>query len=43
MFFRAPNNMFGYMIVHLTFREPQVVVRARVYANVYLALHLLQR
>ena len=41
--FRAPNNMFAYTIVHLTFRAPQVVVYARVYANKYLTLHLLQR
>ena len=26
-FFRAPNNMFAYTIVHLTFRAPQLVVR----------------
>ena len=38
MFFRAPN-MFAYTIVHLTFRAPQIVVRARVCANVYHALY----
>ena len=36
MFFRAPNNMSPYMIKHLTFYAPQIVVRALVYANVYL-------
>ena len=30
-------------IVRLTFRAPQIVVRARVYANVYLDVHILQR
>ena len=30
-------------IVRLTFRAPQIVVRARVYANVFLAVHILQR
>ena len=29
-------------MVHLTFCAPQIVVRGRVHANVYLALHLLQ-
>ena len=43
MFFRAPNNIFAYTIVHLTFRAPQIVIRARVNTNVYLAVHLLQR
>ena len=43
MFFHAPNNMFAYTIVHLKFRAPQVVIHAHVYANMYLALHLLQR
>ena len=33
---------FAYTIVHLTFPAPQIVIRARVYANVYLAMHLLQ-
>ena len=42
-FFRAPNNMFAYTIVHLTFRAPQIVVRACVRANLYLVVHLLQR
>ena len=42
-FFWAPNNMFLYIIAHLTYSAPQIVVRARVYANVYLAVHLLQR
>ena len=37
-FFRTPNNMFACTIVHLTFRAPQTVVRARLYANVYLAV-----
>ena len=40
---RAPNNMFTYTIVHLTFPAPQRVVRALVYANDYLAVHLLQK
>ena len=35
--------MFAYTIVHLTFRAPQIVVCACVYANVYLVVHLLQR
>ena len=35
--------MFAYKIVHLTFCEPQIAVCAHVYANVYLAVHLLQR
>ena len=35
--------MFAYMIVHLTFRAPQIVFCAGVYANVYLAVHLLRR
>ena len=38
--FRAPNIMFAYTIVHLNFRVPEIVVRARVYANVYLVVHL---
>ena len=42
-FFRTRNNMFACTIVHLTFRAPQTVVRARLYANVYLAVHLPQR
>ena len=42
-FFCAPNNMLAYTIVHFTFRAPQIVVPVRVYANVYLAVHLLQR
>ena len=41
--FRAPNNMLAYMIVHLTFCAPQLVVRARRCANGYLAVHPLQR
>ena len=41
-FFCAPNNMFAYMIVYLTFCAPRIVVRADVYANIYLAVHLLQ-
>ena len=40
---RVPNNMFEYTIVHLIFRAPQTVVRLRMYAKVYLAVHLLQR
>ena len=40
---RVPNNMFEYTIVHLTFSAPQTVVRLRMYAKVYLAVHLLQR
>ena len=43
MFFRAPNNMFVYTIMHLTFCTPRIVICAPVYANVYLALHLQQR
>ena len=35
--------MFKYTIVHLTFAEPQTVIRARVYANVYLVVHQPQR
>ena len=31
------------MFVHLTFRAPQIVIRARLYTNVYFAVHLLQR
>ena len=42
-FFRAPNNMLAYKIMHFTFRAPQIVVFAHVYANVNLAVHLLQR
>ena len=40
--FHAPNNMFPYTIVHLTFCALQVVVWASMYANVYRAMHLLQ-
>ena len=42
MFFRAPNNIFVYTIVHLTYRAPQIFICARVYTNVYLlpAMHL---
>ena len=36
--FRAPNK-----IVHLTFRAPRIAVRARVDANVYLTVRLIQR
>ena len=43
MFFRAPNNIFAYTIVHLIFVAPQKVVCARVYAHVYLVMHLVQR
>ena len=32
--FRVRNNMFAYMIVHLTYRAPQIVIHARLYANV---------
>ena len=42
-FFLAPNNMFAYMVVHLTFCAPQILDRARMYANVYLVVHILQR
>ena len=31
------------MMVHLTFSAPQIVVHVCMYANVYLAMHLLQR
>ena len=41
--FVKPNNMFAYTIVYLTFSAPQILVRARVHLNVYLALHLPQR
>ena len=30
--------MFAYTFVHLTFLTPQIVLRARVYANAYLAV-----
>ena len=43
MFSRAPNNMFVYAIVHLTFRAPQIVIRAHVYTNVYLAVYLTKK
>ena len=42
-FFCAPNNVSAYTIVHLTFWEPQIVDCVRVYANVYLTVHLRQR
>ena len=42
-FFRTPNNMFAYAIVHLAFPAPQIVVSACMYANVYLTVHLLQQ
>ena len=42
MFLCAPNNKFACTIVHHTFCAPQLLVRARVYANVHLAVHLLQ-
>ena len=35
--------MFVYNIRHLTFCAPQTVIRACVFAKVYLAVHLLQR
>ena len=41
--FRAPNNMLSNTIEHLTFCAPQIVICARMYTNVYLALHLLQK
>ena len=41
-FFRAFHDMFAHTIMHLTFRAPQIVIRACVYANVYLNVHLLQ-
>ena len=34
--FCAPNNMFAYTIMHLTFCAPQIIIHARVYTNVYL-------
>ena len=37
-FFLAPNNMFAYTIVHLIFCAPEIVVCARMYAKVYLAV-----
>ena len=43
MFFRAPNNMFAYTIVELTFFVPQIFIYARVYAKVYLSMHLMWR
>ena len=43
MLFCAANNTFAYMIVHLTFRAPQILVCAHVYANVYLTFHLLPK
>ena len=43
MFFRAPNNIFAYTIVHPIFVASQKVVCARVYAHVYLIMHLVQR
>ena len=42
-FFRAPNNMFACTTAYFTFRVPQIVIRTRVYANVYQAEYLLQR
>ena len=41
--FSCTYNMFAYAIVHLRFRASQIVVRARMYTNVYLAMYLLQR
>ena len=41
--FGVPSNIFAYTVTHLTFRPLQIVVCARVYANVYLAVHLLER
>ena len=38
-FFRAPNNMFVYAIVHLTFRAPKIVARSCLYTNAYLAVN----
>ena len=43
IFSRAPNNIFAYTFVQLIFRVPQIVIRARQYGNVYLAVHLLKR
>ena len=43
IFLRAPNNMFTYTIVHLILRAPQIIVCARMYTNVHLTMHLLQR
>ena len=43
MFFCAPNNMFAYMIVHLRFHAPEIVIHTGVYANFYLTMHLLER
>ena len=40
--FCAPNNVFTDTIVQLTFRAPQIVIRACMYANLYLAAHLQQ-
>ena len=40
--FRAPNNICAYTIVHLTFHAPRIVVCTRVYANMYLVVHLLE-
>ena len=37
------NNIFAHTIVHLTFCAPQIVIRASVHTNVYLAVHLLER
>ena len=41
--FCAPNNMFMYKTVHLKFCALQIVLCAHMHANVYLAVHLLQR
>ena len=35
--------MFSYTIVQLPFSAPQIVVRAGMYANVYIVVHQLQR
>ena len=40
--FCAPNNVFTYTIVQLSFRAPQIVIRACMYANLYFAAHLQQ-
>ena len=35
--------MFAYMIVHLTFRAPHIVIRACMFSNGSLAVHLQQK
>ena len=35
-FFRAPDYIFRYTIMHLTFSARQIIIRARAYTNVYL-------